>query len=494
MNENTVSALPQQSTLHLSPGQRATGRLTKLPLHQVPDGQAQSDLAGDIFFEMYASQPTRLEQPPDGRVVNRALLDWMSETHGWEQSRASTVGNLPAAMAASAFMYDHLTNDETLQEVMRKQQEADEAAEEAKRQQTAADALNAAAQTSGSAEMAQQAVEAQAAADAARQKAQEAAAAAQQMVDDMKGKPLQHAKMASAAKQASQQAQDAAEAAAGWGMGPGSLIQQDPAAAMEFLKKNRGRIAQIAKLAGRMRGFALQAKRDRTPQGIVPKKAGLTQDLIRAFPTELALLRPDAPPMLRAQKMAEFAEFGVLGYKPQGDAKKRGPFVGAVDVSPSMHGKRDLVAKAVALGVAQTAAQDGRPYVLFAFASDEKTMQVVTSDDSWDKHLAWASNSQSGGTDFNMAIAAAMEHLRTLGRKGHNADCLFISDGEAKVADATVSAWEGFTQDTGSRLFYVPVGRSYYMDIENMADRVIHIAEMDERTGADLASNLGRLI
>ncbi|MCB0014179.1 MAG: hypothetical protein KDE34_19840 [Anaerolineales bacterium] len=489
-----ITALPQQSTLKLSPGQRATGRLTTLPLHQEPEGQPQADLAGDIFFEMYNSQPNRLEEIPAERTVNRALLDWMGETHGWEQSRASTVGNLPAAMAASAFMFDHLTNDETMQEILKKQQEADEAAQEAKRRQTAADALKTAAGASGSEELAQQAAGAQAAADAAKSAAQAAADAAQQMVDEMKGKPLQHAKMAHAAKQASEEAQEAAEAAAGWGMGPGSLIQQDPAAAMEFLKKNRGRIAAIAKLAGRMRGFALQAKRDKTPTGIIPKRAGLTQDLTRAFPTELALLRPDAPPTLRAEKMAQLTEYGVLGYRPQGDAEKRGPFVGAVDVSPSMHGGRDLVAKAVALGVAQTAAQDGRAYILFAFASDENTMQVVTSDDGWDKHLAWAASSQNGGTDFDMALAAAMAHLGSLGRKGHNADLLFISDGEAGVAQNTVSKWSDFSQDTGSRLFYVPVGRGGYFDIENLSDRVINIAEMDEQTGANLAANLGRWI
>jgi len=487
----TVNALPQVSTLKLSPGQRATGRLTTLPLNQRPSGQAQSDLAGDIFFEMYASSPSRLEEPPGERATNRALLDWVRETHGWEQSRASTVGNLPAAMTASAFMFDHLSNDETIQEALKKQEEAEEASQEAKRQQTAANALSGRSRT-GDPEMQAAARAAQQAADKANASAQAAAQAAQQMVEDMKEKPLQHAKMAAAARGAATEAKDAAEAAAGWGMGPGSLIQQDPKVAQEFLKNNRGRIAQIARLAGRMRGFALQAKRDKAPTGIVPKKAGLTQDLTRVFPTELALLRPDAPAMLRAQKMAEFAEVGVLGYRPEGDAEKRGPFVAAVDVSPSMHGGRDLVAKAVALGVAQTAAQDGRPYILFAFASDKDTMTMVTSEDNWNKHIAWASNSQSGGTDFDLALKTTINHLTELGRQGHNADALFISDGEAGVSEATKAEWEGFTADTGARLFYVPVGRSWYDDIETMADKVVNLADLDEATGADLSSQVGR--
>ena len=73
-------------------------------------------------------------------------------------------------------------------------------------------------------------------------------------------------------------------------------------------------------------------------------------------------------------------------------------------------------------------------------------------------------------------------------------DLLFISDGEAGVNQTTVSKWSDFTQDTGSRLFYVPVGLGGYIDIENLADRVINIAEMDEQTGANLAANLGRWI
>ena len=492
-----VPALPEVSTLSLTARQRALGRLAKVKVPQAPDGTAQADLAGDLFYEMFQREPQARPEIPPERSVNRQLMDWMKETHGWEESRASTVANLPASMTAAGLMWSHLTNDETLQEALKRQQDADTAAKDARAQEQAADAMDAAADAmeaggdaAGADALRAEALAAREQADLDRQNAQQMAAEAQAMIDDAREKPLQNAKMARAAKQAAKDAKDVAEAAAGWGMGAGSVIQTDPAAAQEFLANNAGKIAQIARLAGRMRGFALQARAERAPQGITPRKAGLSQDLMRVFPTELAFLRPDAPPTLRAQAMAQFVESGLLGYVPTGDAEEEGPFVGAVDVSPSMRGAREIVAKAVALGVAQVAKMDGREYVLMAFASDRSKIIIVRSTDSWQAHLKWAAASVSGGTDFDMALDVTMELLAEIAK----ADCLFISDGEAGVESETQRAWGAFQDQTGSRLFYVPVGRGGYIDIEDLADRTYEIAELDEAAGADLAGQLGRWI
>lgn len=491
-----VAAVPEISTLALSARQRALGRMARVKLHREPDGASEKDLAGDLFHNMFQAEPQDRPEIPIERGTNKALMDWMRETHGWEQARANTVGSLAASMAASGLMWANLTNEETMKDALDKQQEAENAAKEAKQKQAAADAMMDAAtqmeDAGNHADANQMRADAQkAAADAntARQQAQALAAQAQAMIDDEREKPLAQAKMAKATKDAASKAQETAEAAAGWGMGPGSLINSDPSAALEFLKANTGKIAQIARLAGRMRGFALQARRERSPRGMVPTKVGLTQDLRHVFTTELAFLRPDAPATMRAQKVAQFVDSGLLGYVPTSDAEKDGPFVAAVDVSPSMRSPhaREIVAKAVALGVAQVAKMDGRPYILMAFGSDARLITVVHSDQPWKEHLAWASNSQSGGTDFDMAIGKAMELLAGLRR----ADCLFISDGEAGVSDETVKRWRTFQDESGARLFYVPVGQGGYIDIEDLSDKVYHLANLDEATGADLAGRLG---
>jgi uncharacterized protein with von Willebrand factor type A (vWA) domain len=477
--------------VNLTPGDRALGRLAKINLPDAPEGEAQADLAGDIFFEMFQSSPTARQEVPAERGANRALLDWMGSTHGWEEARTSTIANMPASMAASGLMWGHLQTDEVLKEALKKQEEASQKTADAKANQMAADAMA----QSGNREMRRQAEQVQAEADQLRQEAAAAAAAAQAIVEDARGKPFKQAAMMAAAKEAAKEAGETAEAMAGWGMGPGSHIYSDPKAAQDFLAANQGKIARIARLAGRMRGFALQSRKERASVGFVPTEVGLTQDLMRLFPTELFLLRPDAPAFLRVGKVTQFMEAGLLGYKPVGDAEKRGPFVAAVDVSPSMRvGDREIVAKAVALGVAQVAKQEGRPYVLFAFGSDQRLMMSISSKDDWSAHLKWAANSQSGGTDFDMALGEVVRLLREMGKSAVGTDALFISDGEAGLLEQSRADWQGFARETSARLLYVPVAQSYYTDMEETADRVIHLSELDEDAGGDLASELGRVL
>ena len=113
---------------------------------------------------------------------------------------------------------------------------------------------------------------------------------------------------------------------------------------------------------------------------------------------------------------------------------------------------------------------------------------VITNRSDWQAHLEWASNTQSGGTDFDMALMYAMTLLDGMDK----ADCLFISDGECGVSMDVAAAWRTFTQEHGARLFYVPVGAGGYLDIERLADRTLPVSDMDEDTGANLSGELGR--
>ncbi len=486
----TIQALPQKSTLFLDSGDRAIGRLTNIELPKEPTGAAATDLAADLFHSLFSYAPEANPDMPEDRSVNRALLDWMGQAPSWETSRQTTIANMAASLTATPLMWNHLMSDEALAEAMKQQEEADRLNAEAKQAEQEAEGLKIASDATGDKGMAQHSQQRANDAQALRQQAQAAAQQAYASATEATGKPLKQARMAAAVRQASEAANEVAEAAAGWGFGPGSPIATDPAAALEFARRNRDKLARIAKLAGRMKGFALQARRSRVPTGFVPADVGMTKDITRLFPTEFALMLPNAPAAIRAEKTIAFLQGGLLGYIPDSPQDKRGPFVGAVDVSPSMWGGRDDVAKAVALGIAQTARQEGRDYILFAFASDDPLMRstVITNRSDWSAHLDWAGNSQSGGTDFDMALTLAMELLVGL----EKADCLFISDGEAGVGEKAAAAWRAFTVEHGARLFYVPVGGSGYIDIERLADKVVPVSELDDDTGANLAGELGR--
>ena len=495
MNDSphTIQALPKKSTLVLAPGDKAIGRLTHIELPQEPTGAAATDLAGDLFHSLFSYSPTQNPDTPEDRTVNKTLLDWMASAPSWETSRQTTTGDLPATLMATPMMWGHLMSDEALQDAMKKQEEAAALNDKAEQAEKEADNLQIGADATKDRKLSAMASELRNEAKSLRQQAQTFQRQANAQAEEATGKPLKQARMAAAMRGAAESAKEMAQACAGWGFGPGSPVTSDPAQALEFAKKNKGRIARIAKLAGRMRGFALQARRSRVPSGFVPANVGMTQNITQLFPTEFALMLPSAPPSIRAEKTLQFLQGGLLGYTPDSPHDKRGPFVGAVDVSPSMRkGNREVVAKAVALGIAQTVRQEGRDYILFAFASDEELMKatVVTNRSDWQKHLEWAGNSQSGGTDFDMALEFAQTLLATVDK----ADCLFISDGECGVSMNVAAAWKSFAQEHGARLFYIPVAGGGYLDIERLADKVLPVADLDEDTGANLASELGRVL
>jgi uncharacterized protein with von Willebrand factor type A (vWA) domain len=485
-----IKALPEKSTLSLSSGDRAIGRLTNIELPEQPEGAAATDLAADLFHSLFSYSPTQAPNVPEDRTVNKALLDWMAAAPSWETSRATTVANMPSSLIATPLMWNHLMSDESLQEAMQKQEEANRLNNGADQAESEAQNLDIAAGASGDKELSAVAQQLRNEARALRQQAQAMQQQAIGAAEAATGKPLKQARMAAAVRGAAEAAKEMSQAAAGWGFGPGSPVASDPAQALAFAKANRGKIAKIAMLAGRMKGFALQARRSRVPEGFVLAHVGMTQNITHLFPTELAMLLPSTPDVIRTEKTLQFMQGGLLGYTPDSPQDRRGPFVGAVDVSPSMHGKRDEVGKAVALGIAQTARQEGRDYILFTFASDDKLMRttVVTNRSDWQAHLEWAGNAQSGGTDFDMALTFAQELLADIDK----ADCLFISDGECGVSNHVAAAWRSFAGEHGARLFYVPVGNGGYLDIERLADRVLHVNDMDEDTGANLATELGR--
>ncbi len=472
-----VRALPDTPVNVLTVAERALGRLLRVQLQREPQGDAEADLAGDAFFALYKASPALREEVPPERSVNRALLEWAQSTAGWEQSRAHTVANLPAALAAAGLLWGLLTSEEALQEALKKQEEAEERAREAA-------ALEAASQGLWVAGMDGEAEEAAQRAQRLRGEAQALAQAAKEKLAEAQDNAMTRAAVAHAVRQAAQEASEVAQVMGGWGLGPGSDVRIDPRAALDFIRRNSAKLRRIAALAGRMRGIALQARRERVTHGPIPAEAALTRDLRHTFPTELALLHPNAPAVLRAEAIARWAEAGLLGWRLRGDAEKRGPFVAAVDVSGSMRGEREIVAKAVALGVAQVARAEGRKYILFTFGSDDDPVYAVASDQGWEEHLRWAEMSRGGGTSFNRALRETMKRLREMNARG--ADALFISDGEAVVADEVARQWRAFREATGARLLYVPVAQGYG-SIERLADRIVPLAELDEKAGEGLA-------
>lgn len=472
---NVIPANPRYSTLQLTPRHRSLGKLVKLDINAELDTPA-ADLAGDIFHNLFG-EVAPAEQIPTFRALNKVLLEMMTNTNSYEEMKICTSGNIPAAVMAGQAMFNFLQKDEAMQEAMKKLEELEKAQQEAEICRTAAEQLPDSPEKE---RMEQQAQEAQ-------QKADDLKGQVDQLTKQFLDDEVTSAGLASATRTAAKKAREMSALMSGWGSTPGQGIYTDPKQAISFMSRmNNKTIQEIARLAGKMKNFALSARNNRVAGGTVPAVMGYTSTITNLLPTELAYLHPQVPDSIRAVKTAELLEVGLLGWKESGEHKEKGAFVAAVDVSASMVTGRDIVAKAVALGVAQVAKMEGRPYTLFCFGANSNKIEFVTHKDSWEAHLRWASYREHGGTDFDLAVRVAEKFIR---EAPFSSDCLFISDGEAVVSDKQAQSWKSLAQEKGARLFYVSVaGGSDHLS--HLADQTIEVAELDEAAGGEVSRNL----
>lgn len=526
-----TNGIADKPTEQLTFGQRVLGKLVRIdlgkresdvvdvtgkPYEFDPDPAnvaATTDLAADVFWNLYKSERTPVANVPAERRINESLINWMHETPGFEKSRGHSVGNLPASAMSAALLTHYLQSDEIMGELLRQQDEIDKLAHERENARAQSAMFNAAVDAA----LEQEATTGEPAAEFPniadwREMADDDEARAQQldqligqMVDAMeetienaKSDPLTAAAMSAATRDAADAAADMAQVMAGFGLSGASDVKTDPNAAVEFAAMINDQIREIAELAGRVKGFAMRAYRERVQTGSVATQIGVTNRIDRLMPSELALLRPDAPAAIRGAKIAELVESGLLGYLPTGDGEKSGPFVFALDESGSMgDNNRLVVGRAVGLGLAMAARELGRKYVLFNFAAEPSAIRTITDGDDWRAHLEWASTGAGGGTDFDMAILHASTFLKSLGDDGNRADCVFASDGEGHVSDTTTKNWRKFVDTTGARLIYVPVDDesieymdSPYFNLGEIADMTLAVPRFDGDAAVELAANV----
>jgi uncharacterized protein with von Willebrand factor type A (vWA) domain len=479
---NQVVAYPEKPINRLNLSERMLGRRTTLKLAQEPQTQAEADLAGDIFWSVFRHDPKMREETPEGREGNRILMDYMMNNSGYSQAQAKVAGNLPAAMFSSNLLYLHLTSEEVAQEILKKQEEAQAAAQRKQEAENAANALSAAG-------MPGEAAEARAAAAAAAADHQAAVQALQELGEKLEKDTVARASLMSAGKKAAEEGEKIAQEMEGWGMGAGEESAMNPDEAQRFLDQRRGKLARIAQMIGRMKGLALKARAsDPKPYGYVPHGAEYSHDLLRAFPEQAARLSNANHPALRVMAVRDYLDNGLLSWQMASEGKEAGDFYMLVDESASMSDGPEIAAKGVALGVAKAAREDGRNYRIGSFSSD-RDVRELSSDDDWKAHMAWASRFQNGGTDFGLALTWAMNRMTADGVT--NNDLVIVTDGDGYLTAEVRQQFEHFKEATGTRLFFIPIGfDGGHSRLTPVADKIFSIDDI-ARDADSVAREIG---
>ena len=503
MTEETtkINVTPKHGVTKLSFSDRALGRLVTIDPMQPLTNDAQADLGADVFWQLYKMDPQQVaaDTLPPSRQINKMLLDWYEQSPAYEKNRKATAGSLPVTRFTAGAVQHHLMTDEIYEKARELQEQA---ADLEKKQQEAAnqaDALDQAANQEGISPEAQEKLQEQAQqkqeqADQLSEALQEILAQAGQEVDSLKGDQIAGAAMQAASQEGAQEGQEVAANMASWGMQPGDPAYGNPNDIDNFLELNSDQVAKVAKVAGRAKGIAAQSRSQEIEGGIVPVSINRGDDLDKLLPEEIIKLSPDQPELLRREALIELMENGLLTWEMGQTAKETGPFLAAVDVSGSMWGDEIINALGLVLGMAQIAKDEGRDYAIFLFESYALKDTLITNRDDWQAHMKFAANRPRGGTNFDAALEYAQEILQEWQGTVEGTDLMFMTDGYAPLSQENFKQWQDFTEETGSRLFYIPVN-AYAANVQSpmteLADEIVPIGDLDGSDVDRLAGKLG---
>lgn len=224
-----------------------------------------------------------------------------------------------------------------------------------------------------------------------------------------------------------------------WGLEPGQIQRMPAQERLELARRlNNDRFKRIADLFGAMRNLMLtEVTRKTIAANEEVFDVELGEDLDRILPEQLVELRnPDS----KLEFYRKLVEGELLQYQLRGQEKKaQGGILFCEDGSGSMHGERELWAKAVMLCLLHLARMQKRPFHLIHFGSpgQYKMIHFVEPED-WniDRVLDAAELFFGGGTDFHTPLTKALELLQDEYRaKGAvEGDIVFCTDGMCGVS------------------------------------------------------------
>jgi len=288
---------------------------------------------------------------------------------------------------------------------------------------------------------------------------------------------------------------------------------------LEDLKELRELVRQLGRGGGRgpRRRAPREVEASRKPPGMVrsplqpEETSGLARsgDLSLMLPVEMSLIAKGWPRVnslstmdladsstdeelatlgsrgARLLHMARRAERNLLSYERSGwledvpsrvtdhfeirPAAEQGPIIVCLDTSGSMRGRRETVAKALAVECMRGAHRQQRKCYLYAFSGpgEVNEFELKLEPSSLEKLLKFLSNSFEGGTDVDAPLIRSLEQL---GREEWSqADILMVTDGEIRPPGEEVEKrLKEAVDDLGLEVHGVIVGNSVTKVMEDL--------------------------
>lgn len=252
-------------------------------------------------------------------------------------------------------------------------------------------------------------------------------------------------------------------------------------------------IGALTSLIGRVYGIASATMRGRFPAQIHVDQAGFTKSIMDMHPSERFKLTQFYP--ARSQAIEQWMERGLGGVTKTTQSAREGSFICMVDESGSMSqdedgGTREEIAKALALGLARAARENGQEFVLGGFGSYGEVTDLIDSRTELSSLMQFATFMFKGGTSFDFALEIMMDVVDGMGDDDkYKSDLVLITDGECSISSATRDRLDYMKQTFGVRLFSLVVGSTGGGALQEVSDEMLEFDSVD-----GVASKLSGLI
>jgi len=302
-------------------------------------------------------------------------------------------------------------------------------------------------------------------------------------------------KMKNAIRDSVEKMKDFSSIDSAWGTDPGHDQKLPFKEKMEIAKKLKEseKMAQITKMAGKMRNIAITSRRSRISPGtseIFEVEEG--DDIGRVLPSELAYYKI---PKARKIFMKKLAMKELLQYKLIDRAMdEKGPIVICIDNSGSMSGDPEIWSKALAVGMIELAMKDKRTLIVNHYGSSCDPIKKYIFNPNENNTLQLIDMSEfflGGGTDF---VKPLNEARKDISDRLEDADIVFITDGICGVPDQWVEDFNKWRHEKKVKVY------SFLVDFVNespdvlkeFSDMVMPSSHLDNsnRTELELYKNI----
>lgn len=520
-SRHLISPISDQMNVQLSAAASFSG--LRAPLSDF-ENEAVNDLQRDLFWTLYQYKFDLHAIPPQDREITRALLDFVLLDPLFDAKRFLLVGRQITAAAAAYTLTTELLDDPQVGGAMGMMGEAQRKEEQAEKMERASPPPPAQDESEDDPEfdgddgeqegepddfggdeiedaLAQE--ERQQKANSLREEAQDLREQAKAKIEKALNSMLAQMKRSGAVGQAMKTAEEIGNFLSSWGFEEGQGLELSIDEIRELMKMmSTPGLANLTQLMGRVHGTALSTIHGRSPAQVIVETGGHTRLLHDVYRTDLALLSNRVPDGVRQEWMKRYVQGGLPGRARTSQAKTEGAFLWAVDGSSSMEDMIEIdgensgavschvVAKALSLGLARAAKDNGQNFSMFSFSSTGQVSDLVTQSSPLGDLLKFASFDFNGGTDYDMAMTTLMDLFEALDDEDKlQADIGITTDGQGEVEDYVIERLAYLKERWHCRFHMLLIGDASNEALEPLADNVLQFTSLH-----DIAETLSRAI